>query len=1792
MTKYLSGRVKIRDHTGLTTDRYKYLGLDQAEPNLGNPIGTLPNVPSGTQFQIVAIPSRPGERFWVPIQGGLIPGSISVFDEGTLVGTLSSITQLNFAGTGIGVSANNLGIAATITVAPPGADNSVLFKDSGDFATSSGLTFDDSTDLLSIGGALDINNGSRFRVTNSGLVGIGTTNPTQELHVVGDIRLTGTLVDQGNSAGVTGQVLVKNSTGGLSYINQGSVQAGAGGNVKELQYHNSSGLIDGATGIVYDVSTQFLGVGIANPSKKLDVGGDIRVDGTSNLSNVVISGFTTHNANANFQDNDKLFFGTGLDLEIYHSTASGGNSIIRDTGSGNLIIGGSIVEIKNAALNQTQAAFFEGSQVELYHAGQKKLDTTIYGIDVTGTVSADGLTVSGIATLPQTSFTGDVEVQNLKVSGISTLGNVKIESNTLGTQSGNLLLDSFAGTLQTNDVLFVNNATPSTNKDNGSIITQGGIGVEENVNIGGNLGVTGTSTLAGIVTTGTDLFVGGNLNVLGDVVYDEVQGRNLLVTGISTFQGQITLASNIIPFVDNTYDIGSSGLKLNEVFATNFRGLADSATILQNNRTFSITGDGNAVGVAFNGSNDVALNLSLTNTGVTADTYGSTVTIPVITVDAKGRVTSVVNTGINFGTATVQQAQTIQTQTRSVSSDHFLTFVDSDNATSGSFENLFTDAGVKYNPGTNIFKVVSGAIQSISGNSLNITQLDQGSIELVRDGSNAFIDFKTTTSEDFDVRIQQASNGFEFFTGGNGNTLARLVINSDGHVIPKLGSTYDLGLTGTRWRNVFADNVTASITGNSDTATALQNVRTFTITGDVDAPAQNFDGTGNVTLNTTLDTVNSNVGTFGNTTGTSYSRITVDGKGRITAASEVAIDFLTSTVGTAQNANAIRTVTRDTNATHHITFVDSDNSSNAYESVFTDESLKYNPSTGLLTLGGSLHVTVNNVTGGGIELGDDGDIVDLNDGYCSIRMANGVRIYDAEGGGSARLRFATSGDSVILPEDNNQYDIGSSSLKFRNIFATTFNGAFQGTANFADALSNSRNFSATGDVSASAVSFNGTGNVNLVTSLAASGVTAGTYGNATGTQYAQVTVDTKGRVTSATTRNINFSNATVQTAVQLANNRNFSIDGNTGSNNAGDVSAAGVAFNGTQNVILRGKLKSISGLSAGQYGNSQNTPVVTVNSQGLVTSISQTGINFSTATVAQANKLTNPRTITVSGDISTDSISFDGSANITLTNATLAATGVSPGTYGSSVQVPLFTVDAKGRITSATTTGINFSTATVSQANTIRTVRIATNSNHYLTFVNSNNSTDAYESLFTDASIYYNPNTNKLNVTKIQPTQIHNTSGGTGSVGNVPVADGSGGWDWGVASAGSSLEIFSTETDSSTLHYLTFVQGSGTGSKNLRHDDQLHYNPSTNLLTVGKIKPATIQESTGNSGSSGEVPIANGSGSWAWGTANAGGAQSVLASQEDTNATRYVAFVNGNNGTQNSVFYDDTLTYNPSSNLFTLLAARITELQQSNGSTGANGQVAMANGSGSWSWQTINLNSVPNAGNADQIKTQSRGNNATHYVTFVDSNNASSTAESLYTDGGISYNPSTNNLQVNGSISLNHDNDTGGGVRLSDDGDIVDLNDGYCSMRFSSGVRIMNGNGQLGSTPNSVRITLGSNGAISCTDNITAFASDMRLKTNITPIESPLEKLMSLSGFTFNFNDTAADLGYDKEEIHVGVSAQEVKEVLPEAVAPAPADENYMTVRYEKLVPLLIEAMKEQQQTIENLKSRLEKLEG
>ena len=110
---------------------------------------------------------------------------------------------------------------------------------------------------------------------------------------------------------------------------------------------------------------------------------------------------------------------------------------------------------------------------------------------------------------------------------------------------------------------------------------------------------------------------------------------------------------------------------------------------------------------------------------------------------------------------------------------------------------------------------------------------------------------------------------------------------------------------------------------------------------------------------------------------------------------------------------------------------------------------------------------------------------------------------------------------------------------------------------------------------------------------------------------------------------------------------------------------------------------------------------------------------------------------------------------------------------------------------------------------------------------------------------------------------------------------------------------------------------------------------------------------------------------------------------------------------------------------------------------------------------------------------------------------------------------------------------------------------------------------------------------VSSTGDIIAYASDDRLKDRGNNIENALEKVESLNGFHFNWNDTANDLSeqFDKHVNHIGVSAQEVEEILPELVQPAPVDGEYKTVKYEKLVPLLIEAIKELKSEIESLKS-------
>jgi hypothetical protein len=97
---------------------------------------------------------------------------------------------------------------------------------------------------------------------------------------------------------------------------------------------------------------------------------------------------------------------------------------------------------------------------------------------------------------------------------------------------------------------------------------------------------------------------------------------------------------------------------------------------------------------------------------------------------------------------------------------------------------------------------------------------------------------------------------------------------------------------------------------------------------------------------------------------------------------------------------------------------------------------------------------------------------------------------------------------------------------------------------------------------------------------------------------------------------------------------------------------------------------------------------------------------------------------------------------------------------------------------------------------------------------------------------------------------------------------------------------------------------------------------------------------------------------------------------------------------------------------------------------------------------------------------------------------------------------------------------------------------------------------------------------ITATGNITAYFSDDRLKTRLGNIEDALAKVKTLDTFYYKANETAQALGYEVTR-DVAVSAQQVQAIMPEVVAPAPIDDQYLTVRYERLVPLLVAAIKE-----------------
>jgi hypothetical protein len=144
----------------------------------------------------------------------------------------------------------------------------------------------------------------------------------------------------------------------------------------------------------------------------------------------------------------------------------------------------------------------------------------------------------------------------------------------------------------------------------------------------------------------------------------------------------------------------------------------------------------------------------------------------------------------------------------------------------------------------------------------------------------------------------------------------------------------------------------------------------------------------------------------------------------------------------------------------------------------------------------------------------------------------------------------------------------------------------------------------------------------------------------------------------------------------------------------------------------------------------------------------------------------------------------------------------------------------------------------------------------------------------------------------------------------------------------------------------------------------------------------------------------------------------------------------------------------------------------------------------------------------------------------------------------------------------------------------------FNSIAETNGMAIMeNGNIGMGSLTPSVRLQV----AGDIIANSIAGSSDLRFKTNITPIENPLQKVLQLRGVNFDWNKKAFPERSFSESKAIGFIAQEVEKVLPEVVQTEKTAEGYKAVQYDKVVALLVEAIKEQQKQIDGLKLELKK---
>ena len=314
-------------------------------------------------------------------------------------------------------------------------------------------------------------------------------------------------------------------------------------------------------------------IGIATFATGLDVisgvstfSGALRIGfaGTTDHAGVSLGATVGFGTSAFFQDGAAIYMGDDSDLKIFHDSS---NSFVQDLGTGNLYVDSNSLQIRNAAGTETQATFAENGAASLYYDNGNVFQTTPQGVNVSGVTTSNRLNISGVSTftsvcsnlIPDADGTRNIGAATSEWGDLFLDGTANIDALVADTAIVSDLTDNrvvIAGTsgeLEDSGNLTFDGSTLAVTGDetvsgkvsvgsgvtafaNGNIAVAGIATFNDQVNVGtaATIFSNGNVTISGIATVASDLVVLGNLDVTGDITYDEVSGRNLNISGVTT----------------------------------------------------------------------------------------------------------------------------------------------------------------------------------------------------------------------------------------------------------------------------------------------------------------------------------------------------------------------------------------------------------------------------------------------------------------------------------------------------------------------------------------------------------------------------------------------------------------------------------------------------------------------------------------------------------------------------------------------------------------------------------------------------------------------------------------------------------------------------------------------------------------------------------------------------------------------------------------------------------------------------------------------------------------------------------------------------------------------------------------------------------------------------------------------------------------------------------------------------------------------------------------------------------